>query len=66
MAIADQPIADRTSSAGRWALASGRSIVFLVDGGGLERRLTRDEVEAEILLHDLANASFQADSNASP
>lgn len=38
MATADAPM-ERTSSAGRWALASGRPIVFLVDGGGLERRL---------------------------
>lgn len=39
MEPAGESVVERTSSPGRWALASGRSIVFLVDGGGLERRL---------------------------
>ena len=39
MAVADEPVGERASSDGRWALGAGRPIVFLVDGGGLERRL---------------------------
>lgn len=41
MATAEE-VVERTSSPGRWALASGRPIVFLLDGGGLERKLLQD------------------------
>jgi len=44
VATADE-VVERTSSPGRWALASGRSIVFLVDGGGLERRLVDEWIK---------------------